>query len=1054
MGTLWQSIRGTTATAITIVMDKEYDHDRGGTQCNDLESRPWSKRPPQRSATNSRTNQAEQTYINDEQHVPSPLLSTRLTMSMCRSLDSKSRSFLPSNQIDTITPPLVKEELNRAMPTLPESVLHNYTAQILGITIDDVAGQEKDSRESSLELQVPEARLLKTFITLVLIGKVETIPLFIVCGFTDSLLPIGHAHFQNEKASRYHHSSLVLLVTRCFDKWKMSSIDAFIKTQWVVLSPFLSAPTADVSLYDFSAQTILPIFDDDAAATSSIKIGGYSTVRKVKIHHRHRDFGDNRDNTYFALKKLRSQQIEDFQREVAALRPFVISPHPHVVKLLAAFRHESSFYLLFPWAEGGSLYSFWKDNPNPILDASLSRWVSEQCLGIVTALCQIHHGHSTLKAGSSHYGRHGDIKPANILLFQKNIRSKNLVWTLGDFGLGILNRQMERNRGDHPIGFSPTYRAPELDIKGTIDSAYDVWSLGCVLLEILTWMLCGWEGVKSFALSRVDVDQRTDKARDRDDGFFRIVSRQGGPPDAQLKTNVVLWVNNLIAAKAASPYITDLVNLTRNDLLDTDRETRASISRVVEKLQCLRQRCLEDPTYTVAIPRPRKPPWPTRKLTSLHQNNSSVLKSKTQPTIFKMDQLPSQGNFWTNFGESCGGDDDVALFNFSPNDMMPTEGVSGGRQFGVLPHRHILPKEQTSPTQSILGDLKSRRRVSDDMTGHDNMSHEPKKKKVRKKGGTLTQNISKDKPPDILEHNLFQASGYEVVERSGPDVEGKLFACPFYKRNPGKYNTKAWKACTIPEGRTINRLKEHIYRNHCSARHRCDRCLDEFENMYDLQQHRRSETPCLIRDSHNCIDTIDETQKGEIRRKQRGISEEEKWKKIYRIIFKLDPTSEVPSPYCDAIEKESGIGDDQDGTDTLAKFEAFLHHLADNDRRNASEINGCLDLVKRFRREHAQDKPVENVLSEMPPLTCDYSDTTAWTSESQGFPSSTLTTIDDDDDTHSTDFSTVGTDQLPAPPFLDDSFAAHFNKVFSSDKPYSFPDIVDLRDDGGTLPGG
>ncbi|KAF3065165.1 Protein kinase-like (PK-like) [Daldinia childiae] len=736
------------------------------------------------------------------------------------------------------------------MPTLSESVLYNYTAQILGITIDDATGPEKNSQKSSLESQVLEARLLRTFITLVLIGKVETIPSFIVCGFTDSLLPIGHAHFQNQKAPLYYPPSLVLLVTRCFNNWTLSSIDAFIETQWVVLSPFLSASTTDVSLYDFSAQTILPILDDDATVTSSIKTGGYSTVRKVKIHHRHHDFGNNQDNLYFALKELRSRQIEDFQREVAALRPFVVSPHQHVVKLLAAFRHESSFYLLFPWAEGGSLHSFWKDNPKPVLDTSLSRWVSEQCLGIANALYQIHHGHSAPEAGSSHYGRHGDIKPSNILLFKKNIGSNDFVWMLSDFGLGTLHRQIERSRGDHPIGFSPTYRAPELDIKGIIDSAYDIWSLGCVFLELLTWMLCGWEGVKSFALSRVDVDQRTDKAGDRDDGFFRIVARQGGPPDAQLKSSVVLWVNNITTAKATSPYITDLVNLTRNDLLDTNRETRASISRVVEKLQCLRQRCLEDPTYTVAIPRPRKPP-------------------------------------------------------------------------------------------------------------------------------------------------------------------------------------------------------EHIYRNHCSSRRRCDRCFDEFENMYDLQQHRRSETPCLIRDSHNCIDTIDETQKGEIRKKQRGISEEEKWKKIYRIIFKLDPTSEVPSPYCDAIEKESGVGDNQDGTDTLAKFETFLHRLADDDHQNASEINSCLNLVKRFRREHAQDQPVETVLSEMPSLTCDYSDSTAWTSESQGFPSSTLTTIDDD--TRSTDFSTAGTDQLPAPPFWDDSFAAHFNKVFSSNKPYSFPDTLDLRDDGGTL---
>ncbi|KAI0095945.1 hypothetical protein F4814DRAFT_435500 [Daldinia grandis] len=1051
-------------------MDKECDHDRDGSQCNNtLEGRPWSEHPLQLSATNFRTNQAEQTYIDDEQRVPPPLLSTRLTMSMCRSLDSKSRSFLPSNQIDTITPQLVKEELNRAMPTLSESVLYNYTSQILGITIDEATGQEKNSQESSLESKILEARLLKTFITLVLIGKVGTIPLFIVCGFTDSLLPIGHAHFQTEKASRPRPPSQVVLpVTRCFDKWKTSSIDAFIDTQWVVLSPFLSAPTTDVSLYDFSAQTILPIFDDDAATTSSIKLGGYSTVRKVKIHHRHHNFGDNQDNLYFALKKLRSQHIEDFQREVAALRPFVVSPHPHVVKLLAAFRHESSFYLLFPWAEGGSLYSFWKDNPQPVPDAPLSRWVSEQCLGLVTALYQIHRGRSTLETGPSHYGRHGDIKPSNILLSQENIRSKHLVWTLSDFGLSTLSRQMERNRGDHPIGFSPTYRAPELDIKGTIDSAYDIWSLGCVFLELLTWMLYGWEGVKSFTLSRVDVDQRTDEKGDRDDGFFRIVARQGGSPDAQLKTSVALWVNNLSTAKATSPYITDLANFTRNDLLDTNRETRASISRVVEKLQCLRQRCLEDPTYTVAIPRPRKPPWPTRKLISLHQNNnSSVLKSQTQPINFKMDQLPSsnepnltgsttvprQGTFWPSFNQLYyDTNNDTALLDFPPNDMRPIEGVLGGRQFGVLPHRHILPKGQTSPNQSILENEKGRRRAFDNITDYDNMCHEPKKKKVRKKGGMPMQDAPKDKPSDILEQNPFQATNYEVVEPSGPGAEGKLFACPFYKENPGKYNTKARKACTIPEGRTINRLKEHIYRNHCSARTRCDRCFAEFENMYDLQQHCRSETPCLIRDSHDCIDTIDETQRGEIRKKQRGISEEEKWKKIYRIIFKLDPTSEVPSPYCDVIEKEPGVGDNQDVTDSLSKFETYLHHLVDDDGQNAAEINSCLNLVMRFRQEHTQDQPVEAVSSEMPSLTCDYSDSTTRTSESQGLPSSALTTTDDD--ANSTAFSTAGTDELPAPPFWDSLFAAHFHNVFSSDQPYSFPDTLDLGDDGGALPGG
>ncbi|KAI1475305.1 kinase-like protein [Daldinia eschscholtzii] len=514
-------------------MDHKSDDDSDGLQCKDLESRPWPERPPQLSVINFRTTQPDQALIDNdnEQHtspsnvsssIPTPVR-TQFIMSMCRSLDAKSRSFLPQSYIDTITPHLVKGELNKAMPTLSESVLDNYTARVLGVASNNATDQERRSYKLSLE-----SRLVKTFAILVLIGKVETLPSFLASGFADSLLPIVNAHVQHENT------------WRCFDKWTIPSIEAFIETQWVVLSPFLSAPITDVSLYNFPTQIILPILEDDPATTPPVKFGGYSTVRKIRIHHRHHDFGENQDNPYFALKKLRSQHMEDFQREVAALRPFVVLPHHHIVKLLAAFRHDDSFYLLFPWAEAGSLHTFWKENPRPIPTVSLSRWISEQCLGIATALGQIHHGHDSLVTDSSSYcGRHGDIKPSNILLFQKDTPESNFVWALSDFGLGKLNHHTEK-RGDRPVGFSPTYRAPELDLKGEINSAYDIWSLGCVFLELLTWVSCGWEGVQSFALSRVDIDQRSSKVGERDDGFFSITARQGGLSGARLKNGVSL----------------------------------------------------------------------------------------------------------------------------------------------------------------------------------------------------------------------------------------------------------------------------------------------------------------------------------------------------------------------------------------------------------------------------------------------------------------------------------------------------------------------------------
>ncbi|OTB18628.1 hypothetical protein K445DRAFT_221849 [Daldinia sp. EC12] len=264
------------------------------------------------------------------------------------------------------------------------------------------------------------------------------------------------------------------------------------------------------------------------------------------------------------------------------------------------------------------------------------------------------------------------------------------------------------------------------------------------------------------------------------------------------------------------------MNFTRNDLLDTNWETRATISRVVEKLQCLRQRCLEDPTYTVAIPRPRKPPWPPQKLASPYQDNSSTLKSQTQPTSLNMDQLtssngpnlpdsmtmPHQDGYWPNFdGQHYGISNDSEMFNFSQNNVMSMEGVSDSHQFGALSHRRIHAKRQIPPEQNVHGSPKSRRRTSDNMTGYRKTIDEPKKKKARKKGGTATRSPSKDKSPKIPEQDPFQAPSCEVAESSGPTAEGRMFACPFYKQNPEKYNTKAWKACAVPEGRTIPRLK-------------------------------------------------------------------------------------------------------------------------------------------------------------------------------------------------------------------------------------------------------
>lgn len=261
-------------------------------------------------------------------------------------------------------------------------------------------------------------------------------------------------------------------------------------------------------------------------------------------------------NLYFAVKELRSTHIQDFQREVVALRAFAVSPHPHIIKLLAAFRRGSSFYLLFPWADC-DLRRFWKDNPRPHIDTHLSIWVANQLLGIASALGRVH-DHCKKKEGKgewneehlvrvSYQGCHGDLKPENILWFkdQGDERMNGIGGTLkvSDFGLSRTYVPGDQSDYDRPRGYSRTYRAPEIEVKGNIGSAYDIWSLGCVFLETAVWMIRGWDGVNSFARERATCVGRLHSPYD--DAFFELtIPEEGTTLLASLKP-VVIQVSSL-----------------------------------------------------------------------------------------------------------------------------------------------------------------------------------------------------------------------------------------------------------------------------------------------------------------------------------------------------------------------------------------------------------------------------------------------------------------------------------------------------------------------------
>lgn len=251
--------------------------------------------------------------------------------------------------------------------------------------------------------------------------------------------------------------------------------------------------------------------------------GGFSDVWRVAIHPAYLDESPARqgETQYFAVKRFRrdASATAMFHREVTVLKA-ISGPaqHPHITQLLGTFHWRGSDHLLLPWAEG-NLQDFWRSRPGPAgtLQPEERRLfvseVLEQLLGLADALKHLHlrlNSHSNARAedveqGITH-GRHGDIKPQNILWFREPSASQRVDrLKLADLGLASFHNSEVDPAYPETRGGTETYGAPELKHHSPgqrLTSAYDVWSLGCVFIEAAIWVCMGPKGVDAFKRSR------------------------------------------------------------------------------------------------------------------------------------------------------------------------------------------------------------------------------------------------------------------------------------------------------------------------------------------------------------------------------------------------------------------------------------------------------------------------------------------------------------------------------------------------------------------------
>ena len=180
-----------------------------------------------------------------------------------------------------------------------------------------------------------------------------------------------------------------------------------------------------------------------------------------------------------------------------------------------------------------------EDTKLPILDNKFVRWLFTQLKGLADALDHLHHlvrnedesqSHTLKLPGQSKSnqvtGYHHDIKPDNILVFVDD-KSSYGTMKLGDFGSANITETDQNLYQKSPIYTEKrrgamTYSSPDLYCDNKMTRKADIWTLGCVFLEIMIWCLEERRpGFKSFTIERQEESQPDPRANFQIDDYWK-----------------------------------------------------------------------------------------------------------------------------------------------------------------------------------------------------------------------------------------------------------------------------------------------------------------------------------------------------------------------------------------------------------------------------------------------------------------------------------------------------------------------------------------------------
>ena len=218
---------------------------------------------------------------------------------------------------------------------------------------------------------------------------------------------------------------------------------------------------------------------------------------------------------------------------------------------------DPALHLVFPWA---AINMFdWMRSSTPTkyhqgLEDPLRRkeYLYHTIMSLISAVSYLH------SEIDGTFTSHHDLKPQNILLLGDR-------WTVSDLGMTRLRSLNKGSQTERNLG-TPTYQPPEYGEKDVRrhGRSFDIWSLGCIIVELALLMVYGWESKK---LDTFETERSKNWDRPR--------ARASSSDDISFHNNmsvVYRWIGAM-ADKDGSRNFKYLMNIAKI-MLSIDRDAR------------------------------------------------------------------------------------------------------------------------------------------------------------------------------------------------------------------------------------------------------------------------------------------------------------------------------------------------------------------------------------------------------------------------------------------------------------------------------------------------